>query len=45
MDRMHPTHYTEEAPAGALVMPYRSLHYEPDEPVDGVVFFPLIARN
>ena len=35
----------EKAPAGALFMLYRSLRYEPDEPVDGVVFFPLIARN
>jgi hypothetical protein len=36
---------SEETPAGALFMPYRSLRYEPDEPVDGVVFLPLIARS
>ena len=30
---------------GRLIHAFRSLRYEPDEPVDGVVFFPLIACN
>src|SRR5260370_24577720 len=37
--------YGRGARRRALFMLYRSLRYEPDEPVDGVVFLPLIARN